>query len=346
MAEINRSGGQDDNRGIAGSGLTPDLLLKVAGFSAAPGAARSAERRKIHANILKRIDFSDAVTEKTQSRLERGYKKVITKLLKKGSSPDLSELEDAVGEMVCGADAEAGIPAKICGMKDHSGYMYSHSIRCGVIAGQVAASLSYSEDDARSFATAMILHDVGMLAIPEEILNKRTQTPQDLAELRKHPELGFELLKKIPDIDLLSSIVAYSHHAQADGKGYPAGIDMNELPAIARLAPVIDNFEALTAERARGDAASPHEAARELMDNAGRYHPAALDSFLRAVGVFPVNTFVKLNTGEVGVVVRNNQENLLLPTVKLLMDPVGKPYAREIIADMMNEDGREIASEV
>ncbi len=343
------SDGSRNNNYIAG--ISPDLLLKAAGFpecSEKDGGketeARLRDRRKLQKEVLKRIEFEESVTDKTLSRLETGYKNILGKMMRRGARPDLEELESAVAALT--DETESGSPFCMAGLKSHASYLHSHSIRCGIIASHVASGMNYGEDEIRDFVVAMILHDIGMLAVPEEILKKRKHTSEDNAEIERHSEYGFELLKKTSGASLLCVVVAYGHHLLANGAGYPAGADFGVLPPIARLAPIIDNFEALSAERPQRNALTPAEAIRELTENRERYDPAALEGFLRAAGVYPVNTYLRLNTGEIGVVIRNNDENPALPVIKLLIDPLGKPYAREILVDTLNDSGRKIEGEV
>lgn len=292
--------------------------------------------------ILKRLEFQEIVSNKTRLELEdemSGFFGTVAK----GKAADVSEIEDSIERLVEETPDSPDVPLRMFHLKQHSDFMYAHSLECSILASFVATALNYPKRDVSAFALAMMMHDAGTLSIPGDILNKtQPLTPEDWELIHAHPRNGWNLLKQLPGIDPLVLLVAIGHHTRADGKGYPEEVDHNSLPPLAHLAALIDHFESLTSPRPFRPAYSMHSAVKILLNNRDRYHAGVFESFISAVGVYPVSTFVKLDTGDTGVVVRNNPDNLFLPEIKLTLDPDGNAYSKEITMDLLNTTGAKI----
>jgi len=143
-----------------------------------------------------------------------------------------------------------------------------------------ANKLSLSVEEKRSIEYAAILHDIGMLSIPESVLNKSgklTDAEWDL--VRRHPVIGYNLLRGIPSLNQVSKLVLY-HHERYDGKGYPCGLKGETIPIGARVIAVADAFDSMTVKQAYHAAMSPKDALAELGKCAGsQFCPVAARAF-------------------------------------------------------------------
>lgn len=332
----------------AGTIMTPALIQRLSNWVIRVERGKKTGEQESQApaaninrdEILRRLDFDEIVSQKTRGDVEEKQEQVFGRIAQGESVMSLNDIEDAISAMVEETPDDPNVPVKLFELKQHSSYMYSHCMECGVLASFVATNLKYPHQDVVAFSTAMMLHDVGILTVPNELLTKKTPlTREEWAMIVAHCERGFEVLKNVAGVEPLTLIVTMGHHTYADGTGYPETVDFAELPMLAHIAAVINDFESLTAEYQPFErAASPHGAVKILMQRHARYHPTALEQFVRVVGIFPIATFVEINTGDTGVVVRNNPENLFLPEVKLVTDPNGNEYKKEIIVNLIDED--------
>jgi HD-GYP domain-containing protein (c-di-GMP phosphodiesterase class II) len=135
-------------------------------------------------------------------------------------------------------------------------------------------------------------------------------------------------------------MIAMGHHIYADGSGYPRRLDFNDLPPLVHLATLIDHFDALTSPRSYRPAHDMYDAIKIILLQREKYHPGALENFIRVVGVYPVSTFLKLASGETAVVVSNNPDNLFLPEVKIVLDSDSSELAKEVTVNLIDEPDR------
>lgn len=158
-------------------------------------------------------------------------------------------------------------------------YTRGHSERVAEYAVCLAGKLKvYSEEDLKMIYQACLLHDVGKIHVPDQILQKPGRlTEQEFDIIKQHPVCGAKAIAHISGYNLCSDIVMY-HHERWDGKGYPTGIKGNQIPLTARIVAIADAFDAMTTERAYRDAMTAEEAFNELKKNKGsQFDPALVE---------------------------------------------------------------------
>lgn len=169
---------------------------------------------------------------------------------------------------------------------------YAHSRRIAKLAEMVARYLNLSSQEIYLVSLAALLHDIGKVDIPSEILNK--SGPLDDEEwkiMRLHPQIGhYKLVREGGFFNKLAPIVL-AHHERWDGKGYPLGLKHEEIPIEARILAVVDSFDAMTTTRCYRQAASWHESCGELQRGAAaQYDPCIVDAFLSVFSIMSVQT--------------------------------------------------------
>ncbi len=159
-----------------------------------------------------------------------------------------------------------------------------HSTRLAEWALRVGKLLGLSETAVRHVETASILHDIGKIGIPGAILNKNGKlTDEEFAQIKKHPEFGWGVLRDLPGFEAVAELVLY-HHERVDGNGYPAGLKGEEIPLGARIVAVIDAYDAMTSTRAyRNDLGHDEAIHRLVADRGTQFEPGVVDSFCRVV---------------------------------------------------------------
>ncbi len=211
----------------------------------------------------------------------------------------------------------------ICGV-DH--YVYSHSFNVALYSTAVGLKAGLSDKEIVEIGIGGLLHDVGKMAIPLEILKKPGKlTDEEYAVIKTHTELGFELLRRQDEIPLLAAHCAYQHHERLDGSGYPRGLKGDEIHHFAKIMAVCDVFDALTSDRVYRPAILPHEAMELIYAGADSlYDKQIVEEFRNTIALYPLGLVVTLNTGEVGVVVDYNRGAPSRPVVRVLRDAQGR----------------------
>jgi len=172
----------------------------------------------------------------------------------------------------------------------------------------------------------LLLHDIGKLTIPAEILNKPGElTAEEWDLMRTHPLAGLELMRS----DLVSplvKIVVRSHHERWDGQGYPDGRAGEEINQLARIATIADVYDAVTSERVYAAAKPPHVGVEVVVDGAGTaFDPLAVEVFREVVAPFPAGTEVELSDGRRGIVADVPHDRLDRPVVRVQLSRNGGP---------------------
>ena len=171
-----------------------------------------------------------------------------------------------------------GALVSLADTKEFSGGGHSRRVTEYALIG--ARELSFSREDKQNIEYAAILHDIGKLSVPDSILNKTGKlTEEEWEVIRKHPAIGYNLLKEIPFLKEASRLILY-HHERYDGKGYPQGIKGEAIPMGARLIAVADAFDYMTTDHSHRPAMSRQQAFAELHKNVRtQFCPAAVKAF-------------------------------------------------------------------
>lgn len=224
------------------------------------------------------------------------------------------------------------------GMRKHDNYTYSHAIGCGALAAAFGRHLGLPEDTILSLATGGLLMDIGKTRLPEEILRHPGPLhPHEIEVVRTHVARGLEIVKSggINDPDVLD--VMRTHHERFDGSGYPDHLTGNAIPMAGRMLAIIDAYDALCSVRPYRAAFSRHNALQEIYRGRGTlFQTELVEQFQVCLGVYPTGSRVELNSGEVAVVMEQNQVRRLRPTVLLISTPEKQPLERFRVLNLLN----------
>ena len=171
----------------------------------------------------------------------------------------------------------------------------------------------------------LLLHDIGKLAVPPEILRKPGKlTDDEWKAMKSHPMLGVDILKKADGISPLARAVVRSHHERWNGSGYPEAKSGTDIHQFARIAACADVFDALTSDRCYRPAMSAYEGYSFIVDRAGtEFDPDVVEIFKAFVTPYPPGTKVVLSDGFCGLVKAVHHEAVLTPVVRIIVDPSG-----------------------
>ncbi|MEW6663619.1 MAG: HD domain-containing phosphohydrolase [Thermodesulfobacteriota bacterium] len=214
----------------------------------------------------------------------------------------------------------------------------AHSVNVAIYAVRLATCMSLPMEFTVMIGAAALLHDIGMYAVPREIVYKPGKISRvEFEAMKKHTMIGYEALSECRDGMALIPMAAHEHHERVDGSGYPGG--KKALAEGVELLGLVDVFEAITHHRPQRGPVTPHQAMQMLLSRKHEaFSPGLLKAFMDVFSFFPVFSVVRLNSGEIGQVVRSNSRSFLRPVVRLLLDRHGEPLAGKKAIDLAEDD--------
>lgn len=190
-------------------------------------------------------------------------------------------------------------------------YTYNHCLNVAIIACQIGVELGLTESEINALVLGSLLHDLGKVDIPVSILDKPSKlSDAEFYTIKKHPQLGCDLLKDI-DIDNRSFNIVIQHHEKLDGSGYPNKLRSQNINDLSRIVAIADIFDALTSERAYHKPMAVHKALVLLKRDSenGKLDDLVVEKLCSSVVVYPPNTFLQLSNGMTGFVVDSGVDN-------------------------------------
>lgn len=205
-------------------------------------------------------------------------------------------------------------------LRERGGYDYSHALNCSALMAVFGRHVGFPPDILTDMACAGLLLDVGKLRVDRDLLARPAALgPEEMAEARRHVEHCLAILDADPDTPAHVREAVRDHHERHDGSGYPRGIAGDAIPLLARIAGMVDAYDAMTSDRAYRNGIARHEALQELYRLRGSWYAAELvEQFLQCMGVYPTGSLVELSSGEVAVVMGQNLARRLRPKIMLL----------------------------
>ncbi len=258
--------------------------------------------------------------------------------VRKGQTIDLPPLEEVVDSIRASIVRNPDALIYLSRLKQRDQYIYQHSISTCVLMTAFAHSLKMGADAARQFGLGALLQDVGKMRVPLDLLNKPDKlTVAEYRIIKEHVELGGEVIADLGDACHKAINMTLEHHERVDGSGYPFGLVEEEISQEGRMAAIVDVYDALTSDRVYKRAWEPTFTLGKLVEWSGRHFSKNLvHQFVRCVGIYPVGTLVRLDSGMVGVVVDQNESDLLLPIVRVVFDEGRKRYIKPNDVDLVS----------
>ena len=228
------------------------------------------------------------------------------------------QLDALVDQLVLYLQMDKNSQVHIADIKSYDEYTYHHSLSVAVLAIAIGQALKLEERQLHVLGKCAIMHDIGKVAIPMDILDKPSHLNKiELSIIKRHALQGYHCLKKYHENDheLLSAVLF--HHERYDGNGYPYGLKEDKIPLFSRIIAVADVYDALTSHRTYRKPESPGGAVEYIMGNVGAaFDQDIICAMLKKLEFYPVGSVVRLSNGQKAVVTDNN--HVLRPTLKLL----------------------------
>jgi len=267
-----------------------------------------------------------------------------------GNKLSAERLQDAVSPIIESVLRNADAFFWVSSLLKRDSYLYSHAVNCSAMAAALGRHMGFPEGVLVNLATGGLLLDVGKAELPEHVLNAPDQLSREVYwAVKKHVEGSLRIMEEagIHNVDVHDMIRC--HHERFDGSGYPDALVGTAIPLFGRMAAVIDSFDAMTSQRAYQSPTSRHQALQEIYRGHGTlYQRDIVEQLLQCMSVYPTGSLVELSTGEVGIVVAQNQARRLRPRVMLLLDRNKQAYANYPVVDLLtyNDDKPAQAMEI
>ena len=206
--------------------------------------------------------------------------------------------------------------------KVHENYVFNHSLNVSIYACQLALENGLPLKNIEEIGLGAMLHDLGLVHVPLEILNKPgALTKEEYSLVQTHSIKGFEILRKIHEIPLPVSHCALQHHERIDGTGYPRGLQGDEIHKYAKIISVCDVFDAVTNPRAFRAAIMPHKGLEILYAGSGtQFDTHQVNLFKNCIAIYPPGLTVTLNDGRTGIVTKYNYQAAGRPEIRIIKD--------------------------
>lgn len=253
-----------------------------------------------------------------------------------GKAIEVEEASVMVDEINQSVERNSNALLSLIRLKTATEYTYLHSVAVCILMIAVGKQLGLQGEELKQAGMAGLLHDIGKMEVPDEILDKPGKlTDEEFDIMKSHPQRGWELLKSCDGIHETALDVCLHHHERVDGKGYPEKLSGDALTLFARMGAVCDVYDAISSDRCYKKAWSPAESIHKMASwREGHFDEKVFQAFVKTIGIYPNGTLVKLKSGRLGVVMEQSKKSLTAPIVKVFFSMKANAHLPAEIIDL------------
>ncbi|MDD3024208.1 MAG: HD-GYP domain-containing protein [Syntrophomonadaceae bacterium] len=200
--------------------------------------------------------------------------------------------------------------------------IFYHSVSVCTLSIMTGITMNYNETKLKELGIGALLHDIGKSKIdPDLLFRSGNLNEEESALLSKHSEFGYTIIRDYGDLSLLSAHVALQHHERWDGKGYPRQLAGSSIHEYARIVAAANTYDELMTDRPNRPAYQVNQAINLIKRMSGIYFdPAVVNAMISNIASYPLGCFIKLNTGEIGIVSHINAQTPQRPIIRIIID--------------------------
>ncbi len=276
---------------------------------------------------------------KQASKTVNRSKEVIFSMFNEARMGKMVNLENAlslVSEITSSVMRNPSALIGLARLKTKDNYTYMHSVAVSALTVSLSRQLGFSDEQSLEAGLAGLLHDIGKMAIPNSILkNPGKLTDEEFSVVKDHPEAGHRILFESGTVGEIALEVCLHHHEKVDGTGYPDHLSGDNISMFARMVSICDVYDAITSNRPYKQGWCPSESLHRMAGWKGHFDQNIFQAFVKCIGIYPVGTLVRLQSGRLGVVVEQPVgKSLLLPKVRVFFSCKSNKYIMPQLLDL------------
>lgn len=256
-----------------------------------------------------------------------------------GKALEIGEVTSMVDEINQSLERNTNALLSLIRLKNSDEYTYLHSVAVCMLMVALGRQLELNGDQLKQVGVAGLLHDIGKMAIPNDVLNKPDKlTDEEFNLVKQHPQRGWEILKSCYQVDEVALDVCLHHHERVDGRGYPEKLSNDALTLYARMGAVCDVYDAISSDRCYKKAWGPAESIRKMASwKDGHFDEVVFHAFVKTIGIYPNGTLLRLKSGRLGVVIEQSKKSLTTPIIKIFFSTRADAHIPIEILDLSKE---------
>ena len=256
----------------------------------------------------------------------RGYIDKLLDDVRLGNSLDTDTARELVGEMADSISRSPNAMLWLTHMKKRDEYTPIHCMNVCILALTFGRTLGLERKQLDMLGLGALLHDIGKMNIPLELLNKPGRlTDEEFEIIKTHSMSGYHLLRQEKEMPGEVLDIVRSHHERINGRGYPDGLTADFIGLLVQITSIVDVYDAITSDRCYQDGIAPHDALKNMFNWAGEKFDADLvENFIKCLGIYPIGSMLELNTGHIGIVVSASEKARLRPIILVVINKNGE----------------------
>lgn len=260
--------------------------------------------------------------------------------VKMGNAVKVQPVEDMADSIAESIRRNQNALSCVSRMRDKDSYLMEHSFSVAVLMGILARTLGFNNDDLHEIVTGALLHDIGKIRIPNEILHKPDSlTPVEWEEMKRHVQYGEEALAQVEGVPKIIEEICSQHHERLDGTGYPRGLTKGAISIHGRMGAVVDVYDAITADRCYHQGMAPTTAMKKLLEWSGNHlDKEIVYPFIACMSIYPAGSLVLLDNQKLAVVTEVNLRQQNQPVVRTVWDLVTKSKVTPVQYNLAHSD--------
>lgn len=268
-----------------------------------------------HAEKLRKSETFKVFEEQFQESTEN-FSYTLTDIATKNNEVDVDSLFESANEIMAGETNTYQLMDILSNIRYFDDSTYAHSLNVAMLANILGRWMNFNEHDLKLLTVAGMLHDIGKVLMPPEIIKKPgALTSEEYEIIKQHPLKGYQLLKQ-KNVDENIARAALLHHEKCDGSGYPIGLQREKINEIAKLITIVDIYEAMTANRCYREGLCPFDVIKMFEDEGyTKYEPKYLVPFLHGISDTYLHNTVLLSDGRKGEIIMTNKNHVSRPCI-------------------------------